>query len=215
VRIQVRIAVFLIAGLTVCVISPAAGAPGHAASPAACVQLDLAVLGIAPLALADQSAKGAREAAVRRPMSQRELVQVLELLSVGDAAEAPDPASQAGKAAPGPTRRPPQRLPMEAERVGMVLMDATAILTRMNLEEAINQIRGAPKPDLGMIEWGEAAMKSLDGCLSRRYSEFGGNPALAQVQQMVLANRPQLEKLIMGSAINARMPRGPNRPPSP
>jgi len=215
VSIQVRIAAFLITGLSACVISPAAGAPEIRALPAACVTLDFAALGIAPLALAQQSAKGVQATAVRRPMTQRELVQVLDLLSVGDGAEPADTDSPANKAAPPPMRRPPQRLPMEAERVGMVLMDATAILTRVNLEEAINEIRAAPKPDPGMIQWGEAAMKGLDGCLGKRYSEFGGNPALAQVQQMVLANRPQLEKLIMGSAINARMPRDPNRPPSP
>jgi hypothetical protein len=201
-----------VAGLTVCAAAPSADTMSMAQLPAACVSLNAAVLEVLPIAQSKQAMSAAELAQLRRPMTQRELSQVMDLLSVGDDAEPTEPGSPSGKAMPDRRRRPPERLPLPAERVGMVLTDATAILTRTNLDEAIAQIRSSPRPDKGMMQWAEGVMQGLDACLQKRYSEFGGDPAISQVRQLVLANRPRLEKLIMASAINARAPREPAGP---
>jgi len=125
--------------------------------------------------------------AMQRPMTEQELLRIDRYLS---------PISQAGK-----TKAPADlsRSGLSSERLGVVLLDSTAILARADLRTTLDQWRRIPGFSRQTIAWGEAVLGGLTDCINSRYEEFGGQPTIQSMEALVLRLRPVLDNLIVGS----------------
>jgi hypothetical protein len=207
----------LFAWLTFSSLSLGADAPAGVASTGSCITLNataLATLRLAqaePKKPADSKAAAVPPPAVRRPMTDRELRLLITVLSAIEW-DGPKDGARAAGTPNTRARSPNERLPIALDRLGVLLLDSSAILARTQLEETLKDLRGLPTPDLGQIRWGESALVGLDTCLRGRYAEFGGEPAFRQVTQLVLQNRATLERLISGPNLASRAPPVPAVP---
>lgn len=200
-----------------------ASAPSYLAG--ACVQLDRSIVQRLRLAQAEPTAASAAansrihlaQAApsaaarppippreLRRPMNDAELRLAMELLTaLTTPVEKQSKSLRASEARFGA---------MSMERLGVLVLDSSAILTRIHLQETLRDLRRNPKVDQALLAWGAEAGRALDGCLRERYAPFGGDPVYQQVATLVSKNRARLEPLIIGAALDSRLPGEPRTP---
>jgi hypothetical protein len=174
--------------------------PVVASETGSCIVLNASTMAAFRLAQAEPGAQTKPKPALapsrelRQPMTDRELTRLIGFLATSEVDEKQ------------PRSRPSERLTLRRERMGVLLLDSSAILARASLEEALTQLRQSPQPDKIQIEWAENALRGLDMCLQDRYAEFGGDVAFQQAQKLVLGNRKTLEQLITRTALGSRKP---------
>ena len=128
-----------------------------------------------------------------RPMTEKELTCLIGILT---------PVEFEGKVSAGYIIKGAKKeIKLSTERIGVLLQDITAVLTRVHLEETLTRLKGMPDMDKARMAWGTEMLGSLDDCGRFRYDDFGGEIAFVESMELVMDYRVTLESLILKGSL--------------
>lgn len=119
----------------------------------------------------------------RKPMNEREVLQLIETLEAAQ-----------GQKAGGPSKVERS----SADRLRVVLDDATALLVVMHVQEDAKRFETDRHRRSEAVQWVEGRFAGIQTCVSGRFDDRGGEPAYRQSLALVEKHRAKLEPLVLG-----------------
>lgn len=164
--------------------------PTEAKPPKQCVQLKDGMAISKPL---EKAPPMPLDKELYRPMTEKELTHLIDMLT---------PVKLEGKMSRGYIIKGAKKeIKLSTERIGVLLQDITAVLTRVHLEETLARLKGMPDMDKARMAWGTEMVEILDDCGRTRYDDFGGEIAFVESMELVLDHRVTLESLILKGSL--------------
>jgi hypothetical protein len=130
-----------------------------------------------------QAPEGEPAETLRKPVSERELLELIETL----------------QAATGSTAdRPSKRALGSPDRLRVVLDDVTALLVSVHARESRKQLDTAGRSGVEVRQWLEGQVAAVESCVSGRFEGRGGAAAHQASLALVEKHRSKLEPLVLG-----------------